>query len=387
MARRLALVASAAVVLAAAARSEAVPAFARRYDLECHFCHQGYPKLNNIGQRFKERGFRLEHEDAFDRQAWIRSVPASMRAKARLDFSDQDDPSTSMFLKPVSAGNLGQRLAYWADTGFLIKENDFSHERPDNAWLRLEIIRGGKLYARAGRFELDLPLTQARTPHLFPYDIYHANTGFETDSIGGYQDGLEVGGGFGSDVRWSAALVRGRNREGAADISDRAGKFDANLFLRASRRLERNRVGLFAYIGRNTLALGPANQWDDNLLRLGADAGLWVQRMHLQGVALYGRNDNSIATIDRPQGTGQALSFGGGFLQADYHARGNLVLCLRFNLVNGPGEGASTGKETLTGLFPGVQLWLFERAKLSFEYGLLNKQRPSFGAIQVEVAF
>ncbi|HLA77190.1 MAG TPA: hypothetical protein VJU18_06390 [Vicinamibacteria bacterium] len=387
MTRRSALAALTVVMLAAAVRSEAIPAFARRYDLECHFCHQGYPKLNNIGQRFKERGFRLEHEDAFDRQAWSRSVPASMRARARLDFSDQGDPASSMFLKPISAGNLGERFAYWADTGFLIEQDDFSHQKPDNAWLRFEIVKGGKLYARAGRFELDLPFTQARTSHLFPYDIYAANTGFETDNIGGYQDGLEIGGGFGNDLRWSAAVVRGRNPEGAADISDRAGKFDANVFLRASRRKERNRVGLFAYIGRNTIALGPTNAWDDNLLRLGADASLWVQKMNLYGVAMYGRNDNSIATIDRPDGTGQALSFGGGFLQADYHARGNLALCLRFNLVNGPGEAAATDKETLTGIFPGVQLWLFERAKLSFEYGLLNNQRPSYGALQLEVAF
>lgn len=387
MRRRLALAAVTVAMAAAAAPAQAIPAFARRYDVECHFCHQGYPKLNNIGLRFKERGFRLEHEDAFDANAWTRSVPVAMRASARHDFSDETSGSTSMFLKPVSGGNLGERLAYWADTGFAINKNDFSHSKPDNAWLRFEIVKGGKLYAKAGRFELDLPFTQARTPHLFSYDIYFANTGFESDHIGGFQDGFEIGGGFGNDLHWSAAVVKGRNPTGAADISDRAGKFDANVFLRASRRLERNRVGLFAYIGRNTIVLGPTNLWDDNLLRLGADASLWVQKMNLYGVALYGRNDNSIATIDQPAGTGQALSFGGGFLQADYHARDNLVLTLRFNLLNGPGEAAVTDKETFTGIFPGLQLWLFERAKLSFEYGLLNRERPSYGAIQVEVAF
>ena len=87
----------------------------------------------------------------------------------------------------------------------------------------------------------------------------------------------------------------------------------------------------------------------------------------------------------QPAGTGQALSFR-GFLQADYHGRNSLVLT-RFSLVNRPGEAAATDKETFTGIFPCLQLWLFERAKLSFEYGLLNRERFSYGAVQVEVAF
>ena len=49
-------------------------AFGRRYEVACHFCHDGFPKLNTMGQRFKERGFRLENEDPFKSSAWIRSV-------------------------------------------------------------------------------------------------------------------------------------------------------------------------------------------------------------------------------------------------------------------------------------------------------------------------
>ena len=54
----------------------AVPAFARRYEVACSFCHQIFPKLNRMGERFKERGFRLENEEAFDGSAWMKSALA-----------------------------------------------------------------------------------------------------------------------------------------------------------------------------------------------------------------------------------------------------------------------------------------------------------------------
>ena len=186
MRQRLALLAATLVGLAAAEQAVAIPAFARRYDVECHFCHEGFPKLNAIGQRFNERGFRMEREESFDVARWLDAVPVALRAFGTLTLIEEGEDSKIGFAKAVSAGNLGSRFSYWVDDAVLIRqgEDNFEHIRPDNAWLRFEVIGGGKLYARAGRVELSLPFTQTRTPHLFSYDIYFANTGFETDNIG-----------------------------------------------------------------------------------------------------------------------------------------------------------------------------------------------------------
>lgn len=388
MRQRLALLAATLVGLATAEQAVAIPVFARRYQVECHFCHEGFPKLNAIGQRFKERGFRMEREESFDAARWLDAVPVALRAFGTLTLIEEGEDSKIGFAKAVSAGNLGSRFSYWVDDAVLIQqgEDNFQHLRPDNAWLRFEVIGGGKLYARAGRIELSLPFTQTRTPHLFSYDIYFANTGFETDNIGDHQDGLEIGGDLPNDFRWSAAVVKGRDDPAAEELSDEAGKFDANLFLRASKRNGRHRFGAFAYFGRNTLAQSRSVVWDDNLLRLGADANVWLRRLNLYGVYMYGRNDNSIATPTQPRGTEQALSFNGGFVQADYHASENLALTLRLNLVSEP-TGSDESKETRSSLFPGIQFWFLKNFKLSFEYGFLNQERPSFGALQAEVAF
>src|SRR6266571_3120849 len=220
----------AVVVLTAAAGIAAEPAFAnpafaRRYKVECHFCHDIYPKLNAMGQRFRERGFRMEREDAFDASTWLRSVPLAGRAEGNHTFLEQADGVNFGFLKGISAGNLGTRVSYWVDDGVVVNEKTnpgdkrFTHVKPDNAWLRVEVVSGGKLYAKGGRLEMDLPFTQTRTPHLFSYDVYFANTGFETDNIGSFQDGVEVGGDLPRDARWSAAVVKGKNSDSAEEFS------------------------------------------------------------------------------------------------------------------------------------------------------------------------
>src|SRR5712691_9553755 len=391
MVKRVILLAATALAVAAAAPVEAIPAFARRYDVSCHFCHDGYPKLNSMGQRFRERGFRMEKEDAFALDKWARTVPVDLRASGTHYFVEKGDDFNSGFLKGVSAGSLGRRLSYWIDDGVLISEGDktFTHTKPDNAWGRVEIIAAGKLYAKGGRLELDLPFTQTRTSHLFSYDIYFANTRSEGDAIGSFRDGVEVGGELPRDMHWSAAVVAGHDAAGAGDVDSRAERFDGNLFLRLAKRINQHRVGAFAYVGRNTLVRSATNTADDNLLRLGADASVWVQRLNLYGVAMYGRNDNSIFDPRVSGGAGQALSFSGGFAQADYHVRDDLVLTLRANLVSRP-TSASPGvnpRQSLASLFPGLQFFVRERLKLAFEYGFLNQDRSDIGAVQVDLAF
>lgn len=398
MTKRLPLAVSLGVlVLGAAAPARAIPAFARRYEVACHFCHEGYPKLNLMGQRFKERGFRLENEGEFDADKWLRSIPVSLRATGtRLLFEDAED-GTFGFFKPIAAGNLGTRASYWVDWGFLVRSDNLTPPGEDNAkfqdvsnaWLRFEVLRGERLYARAGRFELDLPFTQIRTPNLLSYDIYNATTGAETDTIAEDQDGLEIGGRLPGEVHWSAAVVRGHDADFVKDLDlGDTRKFEANVFLRLAVRAGRNRFGTFAYIGRNHLAqpgvsIDPG--WKDDILRVGVDGSVWARRFNLYGVAMYGRNSNAIATPQQPAGTGEAQDFSGGFLQADLHARDDLAFTARFNLVSLP--DGSGGDETVTSFVPGVRFFIRERFRLAFEYAFFNEGRNGFGAVQADLAF
>ena len=44
--------------------ANAVPSFARKYEMECSGCHVAYPQLNSMGRDFKEAGYRFATEDA-----------------------------------------------------------------------------------------------------------------------------------------------------------------------------------------------------------------------------------------------------------------------------------------------------------------------------------
>ena len=39
--------------------ANAVPAFARKYDVSCNACHTRQPRLNSFGQRFLENGYQM----------------------------------------------------------------------------------------------------------------------------------------------------------------------------------------------------------------------------------------------------------------------------------------------------------------------------------------
>ena len=39
--------------------ADAFPAFARKYSLSCTACHEAWPKLNDFGRAFRDRGYRM----------------------------------------------------------------------------------------------------------------------------------------------------------------------------------------------------------------------------------------------------------------------------------------------------------------------------------------
>lgn len=371
----------------------AVPAFARRYKVQCSFCHQIFPMLNRMGERFKERGFRLENEDRFEGSAWIGSAPISGRLEGTRNMPEGRDGNNLGYLKVLSAGNLGSKVSYWVDDAWLRTRGETTHIKPDNAWGRVDFKPGGKFYLKAGRFELDLPVTQVRTPHLLPYGMYFLNTGLETDSIGAYQDGFELGGAFGT-MHVSAALVKGRNNQAVVDLAEASGigdpnKFDGNLFLRASRRLTTSRFGAFAYFGRNQLVarlnatrVGVAK---DSILRLGVDGNVRVSKLHLYGVAMYGSNSDSVLSLAASGGTRESLGFAGGFLSADYYIHEQVALTARVQTqsVDLPG---STEKSSVTSFLPGVQVVIW-KLKFSGQVSFSSNNVARFGSIQVETAF
>lgn len=112
-----------ALALALATPAEAIPAFARRYNLTCMTCHDPVPKLASFGETFLARGYRLSDEDTTgvttlgDPLLWLQqTLPVAVRMDAYLcaygGRTIGTDFATPMIAKFLSGGSISPSVSY-----------------------------------------------------------------------------------------------------------------------------------------------------------------------------------------------------------------------------------------------------------------------------------
>src|SRR6202521_1741780 len=353
-------------------RASAIPAFSRKYGTSCSTCHSNYPELNYFGEAFKKNGFKFPKDD----ETFVKEPPVLLGAKALKDvfpkaiypgeiavsvpvafcysgnfaYNSRQPvtlgflPRTDLFVPNtftiIGAGSFGPTVSFWVDNdisagganggaglgdGYL-KFNDLGHALG---------LPKDTLNLRMGQFELDLPITQARTINLTPYDVYSqasiapvsnaacsvigspAGTPCTTNNplqFGIPQRGIEIGG-YPNDgnFSWSVAVVNGSNN-GAAMRNSK------DVYVRVSQRfnLERDpesrnaiqaagptgphdhtsiRFGAFYYYGRNALnmdgSLFPGfGTVHEPFYRAGGDFRFKHHHFELYGVGMYGHDQD-----------------------------------------------------------------------------------------------
>ncbi len=261
----------------------AIPAFSRQYGTSCMTCHVDFPKLNDFGKAFKDAGFKFPQDDEsqlkvapvmlgaeaqkqnFPKSVWPGSIPGMPPIGLRFNSFFQltganrkrfdaltpagqlpqvipgADFSTGLF-SIFTAGNFGSNIAFWVDDDISVSGTNAAGGLGD-AYLkfydvsRFMRLPKDSLSVRVGQFELDLPVTQARSYNLSPYDIYQqANTGAMNSLVSLQQNvsnpftfssagkGIELSGGhqYGG-YHYSAAVVDGN--PGSIDQSSNSSSF------------------------------------------------------------------------------------------------------------------------------------------------------------------
>jgi hypothetical protein len=96
------------IILCAASRASAIPAFARKYHTSCETCHTVYPKLNPFGEAFRHNGFRFPGNDS----DFVKQEVIQLGQEAYKDlFPDAVWPGTLPASVPLAFGFNG--LALW----------------------------------------------------------------------------------------------------------------------------------------------------------------------------------------------------------------------------------------------------------------------------------
>lgn len=205
-------------------KGKAIPAFSRQYATSCMTCHIDFPKLNDFGKAFKDAGFKFPKDDdtylkvapvmlgaealkdTFPKSIWPGTIPGmppiglrfntffQATGGARNNFNSLAAPGTAPQVIPgadfasglfsiFTAGNFGSGIAFWVDDDISVAGANGAGGLGDAYLKFVDVGRFLKLpkdslSVRVGQFELDLPVTQARSYNMSPYDIYQeANIG------------------------------------------------------------------------------------------------------------------------------------------------------------------------------------------------------------------
>jgi hypothetical protein len=380
-----------ASVLLAAGSAQAVPAFARKTGLACSSCHEVWPRLNDFGQLFRDRGYRLKR----DRDAPVEQDPSFWPLAMRTTVGYQwlrsnlvptdTGPSTTQTgtfgftgLDVFAVGTLGEKVSFLITytpgldgAGFQLSPSGSDLESAflgfndiyDSSWLNL----------RVGKHALDQPVDEHRQITLTqPYNVYHFHPqgSIVAWEVGKNQPGLEFYGHSElSRVRYSISFV---NERDSALFSQQIvsnpvlwGHFTGQQNF-DSRILAAAKAGVFGSIGWHPTAsltltppAGPAGSppptpapvngtgfAPKQHLRYGAELHLQflsiVNPLTLTGVVWGGSEDAALITPATPGTSTQTAKFLGGFVEGVWTVNPRLTFVARWERIINTQQGDPT---------------------------------------------
>jgi len=98
--------------------AQAIPAFARKYKVQCSACHDPWPSLNATGRVFKENGYRFNRNERPGFMNWDQAVPVTAVLEARPYEKAQTGKKTLRALHEAElmiAGTMGLNYSGFAE--------------------------------------------------------------------------------------------------------------------------------------------------------------------------------------------------------------------------------------------------------------------------------
>jgi len=261
----IAIIASVLLVILPGSNCEAIPAFARKYQLSCQVCHSPVmPRLKGFGDEFAGNGFRMTEYEApryfipvgDDRLSLFRELPLAIRMDAFATYNFNDGKSADIaapfVLKIISGGELSDKLSYYFY--FLLSERG-SIAGIEDAFLMYHDLAGTGVNLYLGQFSVSDPLYKGELRYtLEPYKIYGVRPGNSKADLK-YDRGIIVE----KDLKTGTTLVGelvngsgiGEAGEGYLFDNDKY----KNFMLRINQSVGKSvSVGVFGYLGKEYLS-------------------------------------------------------------------------------------------------------------------------------------
>lgn len=248
------------ISLATPQPADAIPAFARKYQMSCTTCHNPVPRLKDYGDEFAANGFALRDKDApryfvetgDSKLSLIRDFPIAVRMDGFIKYesaTDRDvDLSAPYIVKLLSGGALTQDVAYYfyfymSEHGEIVGIED--------AYIMFNNLFGSELDFYLGQFQVCDPLFKRELRLTYEdYQIYKTKVGKSQISLS-YDRGFMMTYGFPSGTDFVLEVVNGNGLAEADDFK----VYDTDKYKSVAGRISQDvgdylRIGGFGYWGK-----------------------------------------------------------------------------------------------------------------------------------------
>jgi len=290
------------ILVFSANKSQAIPAFARKYQISCQVCHApAIPRLKAFGDEFAGNGFRMTEyespryfiETGDDRLSLLRDFPLAVRLDGHvtynLDESEESEFGAPFILKILSGGELSDKLSYYF---YFLMMEEGEIVGVEDAFLMYRDLFGTGINVYMGQFQASDPLFKGELRYtLEGYRIYDSKPGQSQASLK-YEKGIMVEKSFSSGTTLIGEVVNGNGLSGFRHIFDND-KYK-NFMFRMSQDLgDKVSVGLFAYTGKELLNDVTGN-FTSNILMLGPDLVINFEDKFVLNVQYVRRSDSRV---------------------------------------------------------------------------------------------
>jgi hypothetical protein len=330
---QIALMAAVLIIIVPQNRCDAIPAFARKYQISCQVCHSpAMPRLKAFGEEFATAGFRMTKYESpryfidtgDDRLSLFREFPIAVRFDGFVtyNFNDagQTDFGAPFVLKILSGGEISDKLSYYFY--FLLNERG-AIAGIEDAFLSYNDLLGTGINVYLGQFQASDPLFKGELRFtLEPYKIYDAKPGNSSVSLK-YERGMI----FQKDLPTKTSIVfeilngSGIGEAGSGFLFDKD-KYK-NFMLRVSQAVGNNvSLGLFGYTGKEILQ-DNVGEFTSEIKMIGPDLKINLDEKLILNVQYVRRMDSHVY-FDSDESLQDDIVTDGGFVEAIYAPRGDM---------------------------------------------------------------
>lgn len=357
--------------------AEAIPAFARKFQVACDHCHRAFPELNETGERYQELGFQNKSGGDYDGGDKEKSqiddklvlekgmFPVSLRILG--DFktkqesgSTPDTKSRSSLELPhevelMAGGTLFRNISYWLEI-----EWEGGASTVAQAYAGFHNITGdNSLNVRAGLIPINrwgLPGTRILAKKNNVRNTSVANDGWK---LRGAEQAIEIYG-RPADGHFFYNIGLSNGLKGINGEDNNSAK---NLFGRIGVNVGEQEFGVLGYFGKNATA---GAQEENIFNRVGFDYILRCGNAQIFGQYILGVDNNPTFAVNRVRKHSR-----GYFINASYLINPSVMALLQFDYTNTENDVTSTesysGNRT-TWLTPGIAYYPTQNLRTVVEY-------------------